>query len=162
MFDAASKSTELICHALSMWKNYIETGNVVMSADDMRAAGAASKCRELTAEQIRFVARLDALVRMARHGDLANVLRVEDPPADGNSLISPERAGKRRMAGKLHDDDLMPWGKHKGVRLGDIPDSYWRWFLEQDWRDTWPDLLEYAKLVEDAEDDYEVDEDYLF
>lgn len=49
----------------------------------------------------------------------------------------------------LHDDDKMPFGKHKGQRLGDVPDSYWRWFLQQDWAEQYPDLLEYAKLVED-------------
>lgn len=56
------------------------------------------------------------------------------------------------MMGKptaLHDDDKMPFGKHKGQRLGDVPDSYWRWFLQQDWAEQYPDLLEYAKLVED-------------
>lgn len=50
------------------------------------------------------------------------------------------------MGTKLHDDSLMPFGKHKGQRLGLIPDSYWRWFLEQDWCDKWPDLVEYANL----------------
>lgn len=50
---------------------------------------------------------------------------------------------------KLHDDDKMPFGKHKGERLGEVPDSYWLWFLKQDWCDQWPDLVEYAKLVEE-------------
>ena len=49
----------------------------------------------------------------------------------------------------LHDDDRMPFGKNKGERLGDVPDSYWRWFLQQDWCDQWPDLVEYANLVEE-------------
>ena len=46
---------------------------------------------------------------------------------------------------KLHDDSKMPFGKHGGERLGDVPDSYWRWFLSQDWCDEWPDLVEYAE-----------------
>ena len=48
-----------------------------------------------------------------------------------------------------HDDDRMPFGKYKGQRLGDVPDSYWRWFLSQDWCDEWPDLVEYANLIEE-------------
>jgi uncharacterized protein (DUF3820 family) len=43
----------------------------------------------------------------------------------------------------------MPWGKYKGKRLGDVPDDYWRWFLDQDWCDEWPGLVEYANLGED-------------
>lgn len=50
----------------------------------------------------------------------------------------------------LHDDSKMPFGKHKGKRLGDVPDSYWRWFLEQDWCDEWPDLVEYANLIDQS------------
>ena len=49
---------------------------------------------------------------------------------------------------KLHDDDLMPFGKWHGQRLGDVPDHYWKWFVQQDWADQYPELLEYAKLVE--------------
>jgi uncharacterized protein (DUF3820 family) len=43
----------------------------------------------------------------------------------------------------------MPFGKHKGQRLGNVPDSYWRWFLGQDWCDEYPQLVEYANLIED-------------
>jgi uncharacterized protein (DUF3820 family) len=49
---------------------------------------------------------------------------------------------------KLDDDSIMPFGKHKGKRLGEIPDSYFRWFLQQDWCDQWPDLVEYANQSE--------------
>lgn len=48
------------------------------------------------------------------------------------------------MASKLHDDSIMPFGKYKGKRLGEVPDSYLLWFLKQDWCDEWPDLVEYA------------------
>lgn len=47
----------------------------------------------------------------------------------------------------LHDDDRMPFGKHKGQRLGQIPVSYLHWFLRQDWCDEWSDLVEYANLI---------------
>lgn len=46
----------------------------------------------------------------------------------------------------LTDDDTMPWGMHHGKRLGEVPDSYWRWFLDQDWCDDYPAMVEYANL----------------
>lgn len=49
---------------------------------------------------------------------------------------------------KLNDNDIMPFGKHKGKNLGTIPDSYWNWFLEQPWAKDYKDLLQYAQLVE--------------
>jgi len=54
------------------------------------------------------------------------------------------------MASKLHDDSIMPFGTHKDKKLGDIPDSYWLFFLKQTWCDKWPDLVEYANnCIED-------------
>ena len=50
---------------------------------------------------------------------------------------------------KLSDDDPMPFGKWKGRRLGEVPDHYWRWFLQQEWSDEYPDLVEYGQIVED-------------
>lgn len=50
---------------------------------------------------------------------------------------------------KLHDDSLMTFGKHKGKKLGEIPDYYWLWFMEQDWAKKHPDLLAYAKLCKE-------------
>ncbi len=44
------------------------------------------------------------------------------------------------------DDTLMYFGKWKGTRLGEVPDSYWRWFLGQEWCDDWPELVEYANV----------------
>ena len=48
---------------------------------------------------------------------------------------------------RLNDDDLMPFGKYQGKRLGEVPDSYWLWFLGQDWCDKYPDLVEYANVL---------------
>lgn len=53
---------------------------------------------------------------------------------------------------RLSDDSIMPFGEHKGERLGDIPDDYWIWFGKQSWAKKWPSLIEYANLcVEDDE-----------
>jgi len=45
----------------------------------------------------------------------------------------------------------MPIGKYKdaGATLGEVPDSYWRWFLQQEWANEYPDLVDYALIVED-------------
>ena len=51
------------------------------------------------------------------------------------------------MKDRLNDDDRMPWGKWCGVKLVDVPDDYWRWFLSQKWCDDHPELVEYANLV---------------
>lgn len=53
---------------------------------------------------------------------------------------------------KLSDKDLMPFGVHKDKPLGKVPDHYWLWFLEQDWCHKWPDLVEYAQLVEENDE----------
>lgn len=55
------------------------------------------------------------------------------------------------MTIKLNDDDVMPFGKYKGQRLGEIEDSYFLWFLKQEWSSKFPDLVEYAQLVEEDE-----------
>lgn len=55
---------------------------------------------------------------------------------------------------RLTDDDRISWGKYKGMRLGDIPDWYFSWFLKQSWSSKFPDLIEYAKCI-DSEQDYE-------
>ncbi len=34
------------------------------------------------------------------------------------------------MSKKLEDTDLMPFGKHRGVKMIDIPASYLLWYLE--------------------------------
>lgn len=56
---------------------------------------------------------------------------------------------------KCSDDDIMIWGKYKDKRLGDIPSDYWVWFLDQPWRNKWPDLVKYAELCEEENDDDE-------
>jgi len=54
---------------------------------------------------------------------------------------------------KLHDECKMPVrGSYFGEPLGDIPDSYWRWFLRQPWCEQYPDLVQYAKLIEDEDE----------
>lgn len=48
---------------------------------------------------------------------------------------------------KLNDDHLMPFGKYRDHKLGDVPDDYWIWFLSQPWCDKYPDLVTYANLI---------------
>jgi uncharacterized protein (DUF3820 family) len=30
----------------------------------------------------------------------------------------------------IQDTDLMPWGKHKGIKMANVPSSYLLWLLE--------------------------------
>jgi uncharacterized protein (DUF3820 family) len=54
----------------------------------------------------------------------------------------------------------IPFGKHKGQNLDDVPDSYLIWLLKQDWVETkfsrlYNRLLELEPLLEDnSMDDY--------
>lgn len=32
---------------------------------------------------------------------------------------------------KLDDDSLMPWGKHKGLLMAEVPDSYLLWLYQE-------------------------------
>ena len=57
----------------------------------------------------------------------------------------------------MDDNSKMPFGKYKGTRLGDMPDWYWKWFLDQEWCDKWPDLAEYARLTEEDDENGEPD-----
>ena len=43
------------------------------------------------------------------------------------------------------NDRLPPFGPIADVwQLRDVPDCYWRWFLEQEWCGEYPELVEYA------------------
>ena len=61
MFNSDSKDSEIIRHALLMWRNYIQTGDVVMSTVDACNMGQKKRCRQLNAEQQEFVVRLEEL-----------------------------------------------------------------------------------------------------
>lgn len=53
----------------------------------------------------------------------------------------------------MDDESLMPFGKYKGLRLGDVPDDYLLWFLKQDFCDKYPDLVVYANQIMDDNDE---------
>lgn len=50
----------------------------------------------------------------------------------------------------MNSDSLMPWGKHKGERISDVPASYLDWLIGQDWIDEWPDVKAYIEQNLDA------------
>lgn len=46
-----------------------------------------------------------------------------------------------------HEDVPMPFGKHKGELVADIPDGYLRWLIDQEWvQDDYPDLYDQLKI----------------
>lgn len=47
---------------------------------------------------------------------------------------------------KLEDRSIMPFGRHHGKRLDQVPASYLLWCLDQEWcAREWPPLIEYIK-----------------
>lgn len=40
-------------------------------------------------------------------------------------------------------DTALPWGKHKGVKLKDVPLNYLGYLSEQPWIKDWPALNQY-------------------
>lgn len=47
------------------------------------------------------------------------------------------------------DATVMPWGKHRGKRLEDVPPDYLLWLYEQTWIKDWVGLHAYLKKHED-------------
>lgn len=46
----------------------------------------------------------------------------------------------------LSDDDEMPFGKHKGKKMRDVPADYLDWLRDQSFvRYSWPKLYEYMR-----------------
>lgn len=43
------------------------------------------------------------------------------------------------------DNDPFPFGKHKGEKYGEIPDSYFIWLIGQKWIEDWPEVWAYIK-----------------
>ena len=63
MSDQTTKleDSEIICHALLMWRNYVQTGDVTLSTTDACNMGDEGRCRQLNADQQEFVVRLEEL-----------------------------------------------------------------------------------------------------
>lgn len=48
------------------------------------------------------------------------------------------------------DDTVMPWGKHEGTVMGEVPPDYLQWLFRQKWISDWPGLHAYLRKNEDA------------
>lgn len=53
------------------------------------------------------------------------------------------------MTYRLTNNDVMPWGKHKGTKLSEVPVDYKFWLLEQPWISQWRGLHRYLKKHEE-------------
>lgn len=49
------------------------------------------------------------------------------------------------MSIALDDDDPMPFGKHKGTPMGEVPASYLDFLHGQPWIRDWPAVLAYIE-----------------
>lgn len=54
-----------------------------------------------------------------------NIEQFQLKQLEGTGQNSHRKVNK--LADALKDDNLMTFGKHKGVKLGDVPDSYLLW-----------------------------------
>lgn len=54
----------------------------------------------------------------------------------------------------LTDESLMPFGKHKGTKMINVPASYLLWLSKQEWIEEWPAVLDY---IEDNADVLEME-----
>ena len=52
---------EIIYHAITMWQNYIQTGDVCMSAKDCENVKEKKRIKNLTIDQMEFLVRMDKL-----------------------------------------------------------------------------------------------------
>lgn len=51
--------------------------------------------------------------------------------------------------GTTSDRYVMPFGKHEGEYLGDVPASYLLWLYDQDWSAKYPDVRRYVEAKQD-------------
>ncbi len=54
---------------------------------------------------------------------------------------------------------IMPFGKHKGLKLEDVPAKYLLWLYDQDWMTKFEDIMDYIagnyeSLEAEVGDDY--------
>lgn len=50
-----------------------------------------------------------------------------------------------RIMAEFTDDDLMPFGKHKGEPIGEVSAEYLDWLHGQEWISKWPRILAYIE-----------------
>lgn len=56
--DGFYRDQDVVSCALSMWANYIQTGDVTLSPQDAKNRGCDDRVKVLSDEQMRFVLRL--------------------------------------------------------------------------------------------------------
>lgn len=55
----------------------------------------------------------------------------ENRPATAPAPRQESGETGRRSYGPATDDTVMPFGKHRGTKLKDVPKAYWEWWLSQ-------------------------------
>jgi hypothetical protein len=62
-------------------------------------------------------------------------------------------------SGDILDDELMPFGKHKGSKFGSLTPNYLRWVNEQPWLEKWPTVALYVKRKLDTLNEQKIDKE---
>ena len=70
---------------------------------------------------------------------------------NGLPMESTEMRDKEE-SGNL-DDELFPFGTHKGKRMSEVPDKYIHWVSEQDWLSKWAIVSLYVKQWKQKRDE---------
>lgn len=60
------------------------------------------------------------------------------------SSRTKHNGGRGRRRGPVNGD-TMPFGKHKGKRLSELPVDYLDWLFHQDWLEHWPGVFTYVR-----------------
>jgi len=63
------------------------------------------------------------------------------------------------VSGDVMDDEIMPFGKHKGAKFGSLTPNYLRWINEQPWLEKWPTVAVYVKRKLDELKETKLDKD---
>jgi len=95
---------------------------------------------EKLAETIEFLKRLAVVIK-----NPDTKLSTDEVDNLKDAVDTLNKAFMDRMKAPFTDNTLMPFGKHRGTPLKDVPAGWLDWFMDQDWaEEKWPRLVEYC------------------
>lgn len=73
-------------------------------------------------------------------------------PTEAKPQINASLARNNSMNTPLTDEDLFPFGAHKGKKMKDVSASYLDWLRGQKWLSDWPQVADYIERNKKAID----------